>query len=287
MYPGITRRKDLGKDPMGRSPRLVLAALVLCLALPATARAMITNGGFESGLSGWGNLGDVSVQDATFGTPPAGGANQILVTTIDDGQSSPLEPSTFSGVSAVSDTQIAQALGLPGNTFDQLSPSGFPATQGSGVGQTFTASAGATLQFEWNFVTDETSINPSYDDFAAVYVEETGSGQQVSLSSLVNVAAATFQPSATSFDSETGYQTHQISLPVTGNYLLAVAVFDARDQLGASGILLDNVVLLPPVPEPATVVLLGVGLFGLAWLSRPRPADRAPPLKSPPRTSGR
>jgi len=252
----------------------VLAAMApVVLALPA--RAAITNGSFESGLADWAVLGDRSVQDATFGLTPPEGSNQAVITTINDQINSFLEPDSLSGNSAVPTSDLEDALNLPRGTFDALSPSGGRATETSSVRQGFTAQAGSRLRFEWNFLTDETLINPSFDDFAAVYVVERDTNTQVSLSVLVNVAAASFQPSATPFASETGYQTAEIELPstgvpMTGTYLLAVAVFDARDRLGGSALAVDNVRLLPPVPETPTVLMVGVGLLGLAWLSRPR-----------------
>jgi len=265
---------------------LVIAAALAVVGIPASAPAMITNGSFEQGdFTGWFRGGDRSIQDASFGVTPPDGSNQVLLTTINDGVNNALEPDSFSGNSAFPERFLEDFLELPRGTFDALSPSGDPATETSVVGQDFTAQAGSLLRFEWNFLTDETEIDPSFDDFAAVYVEETNTNTQVSLSVLVNVAAASFQPSATPFASETGYQTTEIQLPTTGvpvngNYTFAVAVFDVEDQLVPSALVVDNVQLPPPVPEADTALLVGLGLFGLAWVSRPRrggPAGKPDP----------
>ncbi len=265
------------RTPHRHVARAVCLSLALGLGLPGLASAMITNGSFETGdLSGWSRRGDVSVVDGSFGTTPSDGGFQILLSTVNTGVNSGLEPDvSYSGFDARTlNNGFERWMRLPTGVINGILRAGDqPGTEGSAIRQNFTANAGEVLQFDWNFVTDETTINPSYDDFAVVTVREDLGGntyQDVSTSVLVNQAAALYQGggSGTPLADETGYSTFQLTLPTTANYVLSVAIFDAQDQLVPSVLLVDNTRLV--APEPDTFVLLVLGLVGLTWFGRRR-----------------
>ncbi|MGB0631274.1 MAG: hypothetical protein ACPGRZ_11325 [Alphaproteobacteria bacterium] len=72
-----------------------LTALLILGGASSTA-AMPVNGGFESGsLAGWTSVGDVGVATSAFGTGPATGTYQALLTTRSADQGAEPEPPIF------------------------------------------------------------------------------------------------------------------------------------------------------------------------------------------------
>ena len=59
--------------------------------------------------------------------------------------------------------------------------------------------------------------------------------------------------SNTVFSLETGYQTATINIVTTGTYTLGLGVSDAVDKDVPSGLLVDNIQVTSPVPEPTTI----------------------------------
>lgn len=81
----------------------------------------IVNGSFEEGFTGWSTIGDTSIEDISFGTPPSDGNFNALITN---------------GFGAVSDFAIESFLGLTPGTLDS-SLDIIDATEGSAIKQTF------------------------------------------------------------------------------------------------------------------------------------------------------
>lgn len=227
----------------------IVGLLSLGLATPSFA---ITNGGFETGnFSGWDTTGITSVI-GSFAGGPTEGTSQARIETgdIDPAAKSVLELETFLGLSAGSLKGLGN--GEPVN--------------GSAIKQTFSASLGDVLSFDWNFLTNENPLLP-INDFSFVTL--------LSLSTLGSVTSSTLVPLGGDFNSHTGFQTFSAVIPSPGAYVLGLGVVNVDDDEVSSGLLVDNVTLTgdtSTAPEPGTLLLLGSGLVGLAFWRRQQPA---------------
>jgi len=213
---------------------------------PST-NATLINGGFETGdFTGWTTLGETSIETSAFGSGPTQGTSQASLST---------EGAAFAG------SIIEEFLGLDPGSLDNLGTSldflpfpGGVASQGSAIRQTFTANAGDLLTFDWNFLTNDPSLFPTFNDFSFV-----------SISSLSDLASTTFPAvisPMTRFFQETGFQPFSFTIPTTGTYTLGIGVTDWRDTTKDSVLLVDNV-QLASVPEPtSTLGLLAFGALG-------------------------
>jgi hypothetical protein len=240
----------------------LLAALTFLLA-PVMAQANLINGGFETGnFTGWQTIGDALVVDSSIGTPPAGGTFQALITNA---------PSrgiaTFSGNRSVevcpaslSPDPLDAFLGLPRCSLKDLAAVVDPifksAWEGSAIKQTFSGNVGDVFSFSWNFLTDE----GLQSDFAFVVLDGT-------LSLLADFS--TVSPgSGTPFLNESGYHVFGAILPTGGVHSIGVGVVDGFiDPDINSALLVDNF-LIRKIPEPASWLLLGLGLMGMARVGR-------------------
>jgi hypothetical protein len=218
--------------------RITICVIMLTLAvLPNIASADVTNGGFETGdFTGWSTIGVASIETAAYGAGPTEGSYQALVIS-EDG-------------SLVSDSTIETFLGLAAGTLDGLIDD--DATAGSAIKQTITASAGDMLTFDWNFLTDE--MVGTVPDFTFVSIV-SGTSEI-----LADVGSSTFVSSATTFSNETGFTMFTYTFPTSGTFTLGFGVMHAWDNEVDSGLLLDNVTI---IPEPTTICLLGLGALSL------------------------
>lgn len=177
----------------------------------------ILNGSFETGdLTGWDFLGNASVVTADLGSTPTDGDYQASITTGND---------------SVSDAEIEDLLGLNAGDLDALGYG--DATEGSVIQlEAFTVQAGDVLNFDWNFLTNETT--PSlYNDFGFVFIS---SGD---LSELADTSSG-FTRFSSSYGSETGYGTFSYEFTESGSYTVAIGVVDVEDTGVDSALLLDN-----------------------------------------------
>jgi hypothetical protein len=233
-----------------RSPLWPLAVALALLTLPRPASADFINGGFESGLTGWQSTGDALAVGAGFGTDPAAGSSQGLVTTASNNG----DFNNFSGFDAVSATALETFLELANGTLG----AGF---EGSAIRQTFTAEAGDVLSFRWNFLTTEGSAA----DFA--FVTLSGAGLTVladTTSSLLGPSGVVLDPVFGDPTRETGYRTFSLTVAAAGTYTLGFGVADHTDEFIPSALLIDGVSLqsagdVSVVPAPATLTSLLIG----------------------------
>jgi len=218
---------------------IAICIITLTLAALSNIASAITNGGFETGdFTGWSTIGVTSIETAAYGTGPTEGSYQALVIS-EDG-------------SLVSDSTIETFLGLAAGTLDGLIAAN--ATAGSAIKQTITVSAGDMLTFDWNFLTDEVEAGDDVPDFTFVSIV-SGTSEI-----LADAVSSTFVSSGTSFPHETGFTMFPYTFPTSGTFTLGFGVMHAGDNEVDSGLLLDNVTI---IPEPATIALLGLGALSL------------------------
>jgi hypothetical protein len=245
-----------------RSPRnhwLVLLGLVSLPCVVSQAQ-LILDPSFESGLTGWATSGDTRTVTGTYGITPVDGTSQALITNNELKSPAPVSASaleSFLGLAAGSLTGAGN-----GN-----------AVEGSAIMQQFTATAGQTLTFSWNFATEEnTKLKPdwAFNDFGFAMVRPVGqTGDQSNVATLATVKSLvldifTANSQILPFGSQaqldfktgaTGYRTFSYTVPSDGTYVLGIGVLDVGTgglaNIGNSGVLVDNV-NLAPVPEPKT-----------------------------------
>ena len=229
---------------------------VLLISLGGIARATVVEG-FESGsFSGSeATSGDVGIRGTYFTIAPTEGTKQMLLTTINNTSDSP--QTNQSGVNAVPVGTIATFLGI--------SPSSLirDGTAAGQEGSAFTISlgtltAGTTITFNYDFLTNEDPSGTHHNDFA---FWELNSGTIHIFADTTSSLHAT-NASNTVFGLETGYQTVTITITTTGTYTLGLGVMDATTTDNSSGLLIDNI-QVTAVPEPTTI---GFSVAGAALL---------------------
>lgn len=212
--------------------------LALGSLLAAFSSYGLTNGNFETGdITGWTGLGlSGALPNALTVVPTEGSYMGVMDNT---------------GNGPVGAPVIAGALGVPGASLIGLS-TGTP-TNGSCIYQDITVSAGDTLTFDWNFLTDELNEDPQYNDFAIFSI-----ATDPYLLRDKNTPPYIFFPPMSAFDGQTGWATQSHVFSIAGTYRLGFAVFNVEDTGHDSWLLVDNVI----VPEPACLLIWPVLLLG-------------------------
>jgi hypothetical protein len=181
----------------------------------------VANGSFETGdFTGWSTIGKTSIQTSAFGgVNPTDGVKQALITN-------------QTGSATVANVEAF--LGVPAGTLTTIG--GITATEGSAIKQTVFATAGSTLTFDVNMLTNETPGNSTEFDFAFLTAVPDGNA-------VVSNSLRYFDPisSTTGFFFQTGYKSFTYTFPTTGTYTIGIGVVDGRSVSVDSGIVLDNV----------------------------------------------
>ena len=216
--------------------------------------------GFESGDPAVTSTGDGSIQGTFQGEVAPQGTHQFLITTIRAGDGDSNTPASVSGTNAVNNMTLE-------GFFNGLSLIG---TEGSGVLIPFTVLAGDTnLTLQYDFLTNEDVSSTHHNDFAfdAIF---NSSNAVVSSSTFAQVNTANAQTlfgGGSPFIFHTGFQTLALNISslAPGNYTLGIGVEDMTTSDGNSGVLLDNVQI---VPEPSSIAFCIAGATLLLALRR-------------------
>ena len=226
-------------------PTLTLPLVAGLWAVALTAQAQpVTNGDFSAGLSGWEVLGDASVQPAA----PTG--QQLWLTTASTAfeDDSPLAAGVLnrSGVAAAEVGVPGGVESFAGLTLGALDVDavGLMAFEGSAARQTFSAAAGDTLSFRWDFGT-----NDALADYAFVVLD----GQ---FSRLAGSVDATL-PGGFGDVSKTGDATFNVTFASGGAHTLVFGVVDVGDFNLTSTLAIGNVQVTAVPEAPALPLLLG------------------------------
>jgi hypothetical protein len=201
-------------------PLVAAAALGLLALFGNAAHAQATT----DSLAGWSVYGDAVSQSGAI----------TLTTAYLDGDSD--QPANLSGTSAVDIGTLESAAGVGLYGLD-LSAEQY-GTEGSLIGQTFAATAGQTLSFDWSFST----LDTQFQDRAFVVID----GAVVSL--------------ATAGAPGTATQSFNYTFAQSGTKTLSFGVIDTVDVVGVSSLSVSNLQLVSAVPEPASTAMMLAGL---------------------------
>lgn len=231
---------------------LSLFTLTTALAANLPTQAAVLNGGFETGdFTNWTTGGDVIVQNTIFGdsTAVAPEGNYVAL----------LSNSSVLGGEVISDvTALETSAGLLAGSLTNRN-----ALNGSFVAQTFSANAGDTISFNWNFFTNEfTNSDINTNDFAFFSIIPN-------FETLADVNTSTFTTASASsfFSATTGFQAVTQALPTDGTYSFVAGIVGVGDTQAESGLAIDSFAVTKspstPVPEPSS--MLGLGGLAVAF----------------------
>ena len=168
----------------------------------------------------------------------------------------------------MAEATLETTLHLPAGAIQAALPNNYVPTNGSAIYQTFTATAGSTLSFNWNFATNE-KIPSQYD--AALYTLQVGSSPaqvfelaDTTQAGVVNVAGTGASP----FAMMTGYKTTTVVLASTGTYTIGFVSMQTQDDSVASATYISNVqggssISAAPAPAAWSLGLLGLGFIAI------------------------
>lgn len=230
-----------------------MIALSACAMSPAFAQVHRAQGFEASDPNNFTFTGDAGKKGTYQTQNPSEGSQQFLLTTI--GMSSNEDGATSqSGSFAVTNAALQ-------TFFNGIGLGGF---EGSGILVPFTVGAGDTgVSFDFDFLSNEPFSMPSRNDFAFAAIFNGTSLVSNSFTNLAQASTATFGlfDPQTPFIFHTGYQPENLSFTLApGTYFLGIGVEDFGSFDHASGLLIDNIQV---VPEPSVVALAlaGAGLL--------------------------
>ena len=250
--------------------RRACALLALFVAAEVQAMPVVVIEDFESGLAS--HVGHVYLDGGAIGTGPLQGTQQAVLTT-----------SSTNGAVPEDDVEDAFENGdwgedVPNNLITRvwrrflrnpgLSSNGNGPQEGSALQITFFAEDGDTLEFDYDFLTNDADQNPFvYTDFAWYYLDRP-SGRNLGVLEHTNQAGFTTF-TGPGYEEHTGSQTFSLSLSETGTYTITIGVNDVEDAFENSALVVDWFRLIKG-PEPGTFGTVAAGLTALHGLARRR-----------------
>jgi hypothetical protein len=160
----------------------------------------------------WSQAGAAGTVGASFGvTPPSGTGQGLLANGAGVGAPGvPVAPAT-----------LAALVGASESALEDLAPGG-PMIVGSGIARTLEVAPGDRLEFHWNFLTNESTPDADFNDFAFVTL-----GGAALL--LADTNSAGFVSSGSSFQQETGWRSFVHEFTVAGTLTFGLGVVDVED----------------------------------------------------------
>lgn len=188
----------------------------------------------------WSQAGAAGVVGGSFGvTPPSGTGQGLLASGAGVGApGAPVVPAT-----------LAALVGASVSDLEGLAPGG-PMVVGSGLARTLSVSPGDRLEFRWNFLTNESTPDAVFNDFAFVTIGGTAL-------LLADTNTTGLGPSGSSFQQETGWRSFVHEFTGAGTVTLGLGVVDVEDASAPgfeSALLIDCLTLdgAPVANQPPT-----------------------------------
>jgi hypothetical protein len=237
-------------------------AVFMVVFVPAEGVHAQTVQGFESGLPPGSTIGDAGIRTTNyFGITPTEGNNMLLITTIHNKNDSPTV--NQSGMNADAPANVAFFLGYNESNIRNTRPGTLPSDtirEGSAFELNLgPINAGFVITFDYNFLTSEPG--PARD-FA--FITLTGQSGDVPIVADIFDAGTAFG-GGSPFNLQSGFQTYSINISTAGTYTLGIGIADARNLEGPSGLLIDNISI---IPEPSSIMLGVAGAVFLVALRR-------------------
>jgi hypothetical protein len=241
--------------------RLTAALTGLALmSIFGVAKATLVEG-FESGFSGSeSTTGDAGIKTSYHTINAPEGTHQLLLTTINNANDAGY---AHEFADAVDNATLATFFGVSSSL---IRDGAATSQEGSGFKLSLgVLTAGTTITLGYDFLTTEFGTG-HHNDFA--FYTLTGiSGVTV----IADTNSGLLHPTTDGtnpFNLETGYQTLTININTTGTYTLGLGVSDATTTDNPSALLIDNIQVVGPVPEPTTIAFSVAGAALLVALRR-------------------